>query len=603
MTAVTVERADRSLGVRPFLPDDVTISPSALEAYGAEGTGCPRKWAIGWLLKIRTDSAASILGTKVHALAEQYGKTGRYAIDPLDPLPGQIFDSLREHLAIVGAQHEREFWYEIDGMPGVLHGLIDVYVPRDSTPLTQDIKTTKNWRWQKTPVMLEADTQANVYALFGCIDNDADASDLEWIYGLTSGTRRETRVTRARVTREHARSQVLRHAETASQLVQLTRKHRASPLIDANDIEPNPRACQAFGGCPHFASSRCRLTPEQSFGALLSDNTTPAPSKAQNPMDIAQQLASFQAANGQPAANNNASTTPLPGLPSAAPTPPAGGMPLPSLPGAPAPAAAAPTAPVAPEPPQPGTMAYAALRAQPLPAGTNAPNGKPLPPTVIASGVMRIDTGFVAVHEYCGIDQAKAVEYLNLAADHYERERNTPPVNPPEQAIAPTDDLQRAAIAANVDVRTLAAPDGNAAPVAPAAEAAPTATEAPAKKGRGRPKKAAAGSAEAGAVAPQQDAVTLYVDCAPLGAPYTECVEIFAKAHASLAALEPPVLDFGLLPFGEGAARFRVYAEAHFKHAIEQGERSFVLIGSQSREGSICLATFAAIADLVVKGV
>lgn len=597
MTAVTVERADRSLGVRLFLPDDVTISPSALEAYGAEGTGCPRKWAIGWLLKIRTDSAASILGTKVHALAEQYGKTGRFAIDPLDPLPGQIFDSLREHLAIVGAQHEREFWYEIDGMPGVLHGLIDVYVQRDSIPLTQDIKTTKNWRWQKTPAMLEADAQANVYALFGCIDNDADASDLEWIYGITSGTRRETRITRARVTREHARSQVLRHAETASQLVQLTRKHRASPLIDANDIEPNPRACQAFGGCPHFASSRCRLTPEQSFGALLSDNTNTPPSKAQNPMDIAQQLASFQAANA------GATPAPLPGLPSAAPTQPAGGMPLPSLPGTPAPAAAAPTAPGEPEPPQPGTMAYAALRAQPLPAGTPAPNGKPLPPTVIASGVMRIDSGFVAVHEYCGIDQAKAVEYLNLAADHYERERNTPPVNPPEQAIAPTDDLQRAAIAANVDVRTLAAPDGNAAPVAPAAEAT---TEAPPKKGRGRPKKAADATtgADAGAAAaPAADIVTLYVDCTPLGVQYTDCCEVFASAHGELAALTPPVLDFGLLPFGEGAARFRVYAEAHFKHAIERGERSFVLIGSQSREASICLASFAAAVNLVVKGV
>lgn len=397
----------------------VGTSPSALDTFGVEGfkgfegEACERKWGWDKICGIRkAPSASAEDGSKIHTVLENYLMTG--VIDHSDPRIGAIASSgthllppLVHEIEVKGRFHSprnplivyrlrkdfgvHPFNWDENGQP----------TPGRGRPLIGDHKSTKSIdSYAKSERDLHRDIQAVVYAKSE-IDRWApygvDAVDGLWVYYETGKVRRAEvrRWTMGRDEIEKSFEKIELRAERIASIVQASRASDATPeakRLRVLSLPYNAQACTAFGGCPY--QGQCNLSPAERLSASFRGFM----SMQNAPNGFATQFA--QAPGPMPAAAQFQQ-------PQQAPPPPM------------------------PQAPPPGVMP------------THAPNGLPLPPTVVDTGTV-FDAGsnayydvrqIIASHGYAAIApllDASALRHQQTAAPQ------APPAPPPQPAAAPT---------------------------------------------------------------------------------------------------------------------------------------------------------------------
>ncbi len=231
-------------------------------------TECQRKWGFKYLQRVEVPPHPSaVLGTEVHAHQLGPWLTEGREFDYTKP-SGEIALALKHLLPAPktpGMVLERHFVIPSPGGKFSYQGYIDLYAP-DATcvpglerdpfgvvPLVGDFKTTSNLDYAKTEETLLTDVQAMLYATAVMFEDNADEVYLSWFYTRTRKPHRALRVA-ARVSGSHVVEQFQKIDEVGAR-VAATRL--ANPNVD--ELPPNPRMCDAYGGCPfrHI----CNLSP------------------------------------------------------------------------------------------------------------------------------------------------------------------------------------------------------------------------------------------------------------------------------------------------------------------------------------------------------
>lgn len=231
------------------------VSASQLDLFSS----CMRKWAFRYIDKIELPPHPSAAkGSRVHATAEQYLKTGFIDINTEE---GSILLPGLEHIPpplYPGMQVEYRFGTQIGDT--WVRGIKDVWIP--DGPLVLDHKTTSNLQWAKTATDLLTDTQAGVYAHNALQETNSDAVNLRWVY-YTTKRPHVAHVVDATITRDQL-APVQENINATGQLIQLGRKSD----LRAIDYPPNPDECDSYGGCPFVG--RCHPFKEEDLVEQLS---------------------------------------------------------------------------------------------------------------------------------------------------------------------------------------------------------------------------------------------------------------------------------------------------------------------------------------------
>lgn len=335
---------------------------------------CPRKWAWQKIDGLAAPpSPALALGSAVHAELEGWLRDGK----PLNLLSeaGQIAMAGLHHLPAPGTPGLLiEEPYELTLGGYTFRGAKDWQILDRRPPVVGDHKTTKDFRWAKTPEVLKRDVQACLYAADAMVRANSIECDLQWTYFKTSGSR-DSKPVHLRVTADDIAPTVERIVGAAAEMTLL---HQSG--VRAAEVPITADACEAYGGCPF--QSNCNLSPEERFRAMMNQQKT---------SDF---LASLQARTGATGIN------PPPAAPAATPpgppptpvqNPVTGAWELPASAAAPPPPPA--PAPVAPPPgaliSEDGRMWWGGSAWMPMPSATPAPPpaaaAPPAPPPAAAT--------------------------------------------------------------------------------------------------------------------------------------------------------------------------------------------------------------------------
>lgn len=158
---MTNERG-RDIAHDPSLPRCLQhVSASQIKSW----LECPRKWAFSKLKQISSpDTRATLKGRDIHAVAEEWGKTGRVA-NP-ETHAARLFAPALEHLPewhpglLAEANMATDSPIRCAGVPFV--GFLDLCDP--GAMLLVDYKTTKDLGYAKTEEELREDPQVIAYA-------------------------------------------------------------------------------------------------------------------------------------------------------------------------------------------------------------------------------------------------------------------------------------------------------------------------------------------------------------------------------------------------------------------------------------------------------
>ena len=236
---------------------------------------CKRKWGFKYLERIITPThPAALLGTEVQdEQLDPYLVNGRefdfsrpsgeiaQKLAPLLPARGSA-TLWQEDAPLVGLTLRRKFLaMPSPGDKFAYRGEFDLWAPDSSvvpgfsggTPLLGDIKTTGNLYYAKTSEKLATDVQAQLYAMAIMYEDNVNELDLVWFYTRTRGARRAERHY-LHVYSSHVAEQFQLIDAIATQLVEAK---VARPNV--NDLPPNARMCEAYGGCPY--RNKCQLSP------------------------------------------------------------------------------------------------------------------------------------------------------------------------------------------------------------------------------------------------------------------------------------------------------------------------------------------------------
>lgn len=246
------------LAALPAWVHDWEFSATQVESYEL----CRRKWAWRKIHGIESPPNESLsLGSEVHKQLEdwfRYGKqldltsrAGNIALAGLHllPPPGTPGLLIEEpfHLQIFG--HKFRGYKDLE---------IRVRVP----PIVSDHKTTKNFRWAKTPDDLKENIQACLYAADTMFRTDSNECDLQWTYFRTTGTP-DAVPSCVRVTRQDVSPTLERVIRTCNEM-----KVVLASGLRADQLPPTASACEAFGGCEY--QSLCNLSPEEKMRAFMT---------------------------------------------------------------------------------------------------------------------------------------------------------------------------------------------------------------------------------------------------------------------------------------------------------------------------------------------
>lgn len=249
------------------------VSPSQVETWDQ----CNRKWVFAYIFGLKTPPAPGQAdGTELHTECEHTSNSGGEVRDT--KWKAIVQKALAEGLILIGDNIKNEQWVEIPTYPDgpTMRGKYDAVDfnlrPRvDGTVarLVNDYKSTKDFRWIKTPAELRGNTQLTTYGLAVLRAHPEDTHvALRHTYLRTTGAAAVTKV-EATMPREHVikrwQGTTLRHIKAMQQLVHdLPRTEGA-----ITSVEPTLTHCSAFRGCPY--RSMCGLGTETfSFADLPS---------------------------------------------------------------------------------------------------------------------------------------------------------------------------------------------------------------------------------------------------------------------------------------------------------------------------------------------
>lgn len=226
---------------------------------------CERLWALEKLDGIKKeDTDATVLGTDVHEQLENYLGQG-IAIDT-DLFAGQIAFNMLQHLPLPFTpriQVEEWFGFVYKGVG--YRGVMDVRIPTPGQPSrVLDHKTTKDFKWLKTPEELLKDTQAGIYGYADMEMSGQESTELQWTYGRTTGSARKSIPVPCTIYRGHAMRVMKRVDVTAQKIIHVLQT--ISPG-DAMKATPNYTGCDMFGGCQH--KDRCKRRPHQKLASIF----------------------------------------------------------------------------------------------------------------------------------------------------------------------------------------------------------------------------------------------------------------------------------------------------------------------------------------------
>lgn len=221
---------------------------------------CPRRWAwrkLGGLQAPPNPSAQ--LGLDVHAQLEAYYLSGT----PLDltSKPGQIALAglhLLPPPGTPGLEVESDFLLQVGSY--TFGGRMDLRLGAQ----VWDHKTTKDFRWAKTPAELRTNVQAVLYARAAL--ESGPAADLTWVYYRTRTPYRAEAITLR--LRAQDLTPTLDQIQGLAEEIHVLYRARPEPLA----IPPNPDACEAFGGCPYLPLCT-DLTPANRMRSIMSQQS------------------------------------------------------------------------------------------------------------------------------------------------------------------------------------------------------------------------------------------------------------------------------------------------------------------------------------------
>lgn len=287
---------DALLTPPPLPPEEIPtkkLSASQVEAFA----GCQRKWGFTYLEGFRFEASSARLGSRVHAILEDYQIHGVMP-DPKETLvlpqartgemvtnwPGQIAQA-GLHLLPPPGVVDVEGAFKCETSASVWQGRKDGRFLRDpkGAPtqtdafavkhpgfklVVQDHKTTGNKAFAKTAEDLLTDTQAILYAWSEMEEWGIDEVHGEWIYYSTKAGRPEAwRVTQV-FTRAHVVAQIQKLDAIAREV---HRVYKISPKPRALDLPPTASHCEAYGGCPH--RNTCNLSIGERIDAMQKQET------------------------------------------------------------------------------------------------------------------------------------------------------------------------------------------------------------------------------------------------------------------------------------------------------------------------------------------
>lgn len=288
------------------MTDRPILSATQLEAFK-----CERAGAFVYNLGHRTPPAPGMLvGTRVHQIAEAWLKEGKEP-DALEVmtltvkgkvvhyLPGQIFQQA-VHLTPPPGAAISEGDFRITTPKADWRGARDFVTMRDAayswgSPhwgvpegariVVGDFKTTSSKRYALTadpltagweadektradrgdPGRLLANVQGNLYAYGLMQEYGVSEVDARWIYMLTTGrpTSWPVDVTFEKSAVDDAIGKIDVRAERLYQI-----RHEKP---DPNSLPPNPKLCDAYGGCPH-RGVRCKVSVYDFVPALPGES-------------------------------------------------------------------------------------------------------------------------------------------------------------------------------------------------------------------------------------------------------------------------------------------------------------------------------------------
>lgn len=289
-----------------------TISASAIESFDPALGGCARKWAFSRLDGVpKPQSPGAALGSRCHELWESYLRDG-VPFD-LSTVEGRICQATQHQLPVGGrglVDVETSFRFEWEGVTWAgkkdaafwmrKGGTVDerFIVGDDKTyRVVLDHKTTSDFRYAKSESSaLLAHPQAPIYALeehemiagraplmlaWNYVKHgvtfDKDAQPGPYGYTIKSARRPVALEPPVRlvVSRAEAEDALGRFVPTAKRMLKII----ADPPAPGEDgliaraLEPNPDACEAFGGCPY--RSQCGLTPQEIASRLVHSFAAP----------------------------------------------------------------------------------------------------------------------------------------------------------------------------------------------------------------------------------------------------------------------------------------------------------------------------------------
>lgn len=268
-----------------------SISASAIESFDPAQGGCNRKWAFQRLDGVpKPSSPGAALGTRCHELYAEYLTNGT-PFDLSTP-EGRICHATRHLLPAPCGPMDVEAPIEFSWEGVRWKGVVDLlYEDPDSGMWTVlDHKTTSDFRYaKKERDVLLGHPQAPLYAVDAHLNPHLytdDGVQLAWNYVKHNVTFDKDAApgphgyaikragkpvaleppVRLIVTKNEAEDALGAHVPTAKRMLAII----AAPPALAEDIgagrhiaralEPNPDACDAFGGCPY--RSVCGLTPQ-----------------------------------------------------------------------------------------------------------------------------------------------------------------------------------------------------------------------------------------------------------------------------------------------------------------------------------------------------
>lgn len=257
------------------------VSASQINKY----RDCPRAWAWSYLAKIRQpQAAAAALGTEVDDIQLQPYMRANKPLDLSRP-SGLIAQTALPFLPkpmTAGLEIQKHFLMASPRGGYGYQGYMDMALPDSKdmpgcaggVPLVSDFKTTKWWKFIKTPEDLKKDVQAQLYAMNALVESGARAVDLVWLFMHTE-TPYKAKPIFLRVDADHVGEQFAAIDATAAEMYDVRQRFIASGLTAeqaepfVKSLPPTASTCGSYGGC--FYRSRCNLSPKEIDDSLTAE--------------------------------------------------------------------------------------------------------------------------------------------------------------------------------------------------------------------------------------------------------------------------------------------------------------------------------------------